>query len=62
MSITHDCNNKKCGANFSGQCRQIYFTCNLHLMIGSVQQQALEKILIEKGKDFYKEYRKYIKR
>jgi hypothetical protein len=59
--ITHNCNNLRCGGNFSGQCRQVYFTCSLHMMIGTDQQRALEDILKEKGKDFYKEYRKYIK-
>jgi len=59
--ITHNCNNLRCGANFNGECRQVYFSCNLHMTIGTEQQKALEKILKEKGKDYYKEYKIYIK-
>jgi hypothetical protein len=54
------CNNKKCPANFDGECRQPYLNCFLHMTIGTSQQKALEERLKAEGKDFYKEYKKHI--
>lgn len=58
----HNCNNIKCCCNFSGECRQPYLVCKLHMTIGTEQQKALEELLKERGKDFYKEYKKYLYR
>jgi len=53
----HPCTNNKCLGNFDGMCRQVYFQCYYHMTIGTNQQKALEEILKQEGKDFYKKYK-----